>query len=142
MSRLREPSARSKPSPMGRLRLTFWNQAVSVLCALALMLVAFAHRHLATDPRLSDPQIAAYLALGGSLADLCISGDDTQDHAAHADCPACTIAKSMALAPACLAPMGLVAWSSHRAAWPETLVLTGHGPRAPPARGPPSIQLI
>jgi hypothetical protein len=118
-----------------------------VLCALALMLVAFAHRPLETDPRLSDPrlsdpQIAAYLALGGSLADLCISGDDTQDHAAHADCPACTIAKSMALAPACLAPMGLVAWTTHRAAWPETLVLTGHGPRAPPARGPPSIQLI
>lgn len=142
MSRLREPSVRSKPSPMGRLRLTFWNQALSVLCALALMLVPFAHRPLETDPRLSDPQIAAYMALGGSLADLCISGDDTQDHAAHADCPACTIAKSMALAPACLAPMGLVAWSSHRAAWPETLVLPGHGPRAPPARGPPSIRLI
>ena len=119
-----------------------WNRAVSVLCALALMLVAFAHRPVENDPRLSDPQIAAYLALGGSLADLCISGDDTEDHATHADCPACTIAKSMALAPACLAPMGLIAWSTHRAAWPETLVLTGHGPRAPPARGPPSIQLI
>ena len=127
---------------MGRLRISFWNQAVSVLCALALMLVAFAHRPLETDPRLSDPQIAAYLALGGSLADLCISADNTQDHAAHADCPACTIAKSMALAPACLAPMGLMVWSSHRADSPETLVLTGHGPRAPPARGPPSIQLI
>ena len=124
------------------MRLTFWTRAVSVLCALALMLVAFAHRPLETDPRLSDPQIAAYLALGGSLADLCISGDDTQDHAAHADCPACTIAKTMALAPACSTPMGLVAWSTHRAAWSETLVLTGHGPRAPPARGPPSIQLI
>lgn len=127
---------------MGRSRLKIWNRAVSVLCALALMFVAFAHRPVENDPRLSDPQIAAYLALGGSFADLCISGDDTQDHAAHADCPACTIAKTMALAPACPAPMGLVAWSSHRAAWPETLVLTGHGPRAPPARGPPSIQLI
>jgi hypothetical protein len=113
-----------------------------VLCALALMLVAFAHRPLETDSRLSDPQIAAYLALGGSLADLCISGDDTQDHAAHADCPACTIAKTMALAPACSTPMGLVAWTTHGAALPEALVLTGHGPRAPPARGPPSIQLI
>jgi hypothetical protein len=142
MTQLREPLARDKPSRMGKSRLMIWNRAVSVLCALALMLVAFAHRPLETDPRLSDPQIAAYLALGGSLADLCISGDDTQDHAAHGDCPACTIAKTMALAPACLAPVGLVAWSSHRAAWPETLVLTGHGPRAPPARGPPFLQLI
>jgi hypothetical protein len=142
MTQLREPLARDKPSRMGKSRLMIWNRAVSVLCALALMLVAFAHRPVENDPRLSDPQIAAYLALGGSLADLCISGDDTEDHATHADCPACTIAKSMALAPACLAPMGLIAWSTHRAAWPETLVLTGHGPRAPPARGPPSIQLI
>ena len=127
---------------MGRLRLTLWNHAVSVLCALALLLVAFGHRPAETGPRLSDPQIAAYLALGGSLAELCITGDDGQEHPAHADCPACTIAKSLALAPACLAPMGLVAWSSHPAAWPETLVLTGHGPRAPPARGPPFLQLI
>lgn len=119
-----------------------WNRAVSVLCALALMLVAFAHRPIETDPSLSDPQIAAYLALGGSLADLCISSDDSENRAAHADCPACTIAKGMALAPACLPPMGLVAWSSHRAVWPATLVLTGHGQRAPPIRGPPSIQLI
>lgn len=118
------------------------NRTVSVLCALALILVAFAHRPVETDPRLSDPQIGGYLSLGGSLADLCLSGDDTQDHAAHADCPACTIAKTMALAPAYLIPVVLVAWPSHGAAWPETLVLTGHNPRAPPARGPPSIQLI
>ncbi|MCT4332749.1 hypothetical protein MU516_07690 [Paracoccus sp. YLB-12] len=131
-----------KPSPMGRLQVMIWNRAVSVLCALALVLVAFGHRPVETDPRLSDPQIAAYLALGGSLADLCLSGDDGQDHAAHADCPACTIAKSMALVLACFAPSDLVVWSGHHAAWPETLVLTGHGPRAPPARGPPSIQLI
>jgi hypothetical protein len=118
------------------------NRAVAVLCALALTLVAFAHRPVESDPRLSDPQIAAYLSLGGSLDDLCISGDDGTDHAAHAECPACTIAKSIALAPACLAASDFVVWSSHRAAWPETLVLTGHGPRAPPARGPPLLQLI
>jgi hypothetical protein len=129
-------------SLMGRLRRRFWTPAVSVLCALALVLLAFAHRPVEAAPRLSDPQIAAYLALGGSLADLCISGEEGQDHAAHADCPACTVAKSMALAPACLVPMGLVVWSSHRAVSPETPALTGHGARAPPARGPPSIRLI
>jgi hypothetical protein len=130
------------PSPMGRLRRRFWTPAISVLSALALILVAFGHRPVEADPRLADPQIAPYLALGGSLADLCLSGKDGQDHAAHADCPACTVAKSMALAPACLGPTGLVVWSGQRAAWPEPLVLTGHGPRAPPARGPPSIRSI
>ena len=127
---------------MGMLRHGIWNRAVSVLCALALILLAFAHRPVASDPRLSDPQFAAFLALGGSLDDLCMPGDDSKDHAAHADCPACTIAKSMALAPACATPMGLLAWSTQGADWPETLVLTGHGPRAPPARGPPFLQLI
>jgi hypothetical protein len=115
---------------------------VPVLCVLALVLVAFAHLPAGTDPRLSDPQVAAYPALGGSLANLCTSGEDGKDHAAHADCPACTIAKSMVLAPACPAPVALVAWSGHRTTWSETPVLTGHGPRAPPARGPPSISLI
>lgn len=119
-----------------------WDRAVSVLFALALMFLASAHRPVETDPRLSDSAVGAYLALGGSLADLCIAGDDTEDHATHADCPACTIAKNMALTPACLAPTGIVTWSTYRAAWREALVLTGHGPRAPPARGPPSIQLI
>jgi hypothetical protein len=142
MPQLLDETVTDKPSRMGRLRLTIWNRTVRVLCALALALVAFGHHHVETGPRLSDPQITAYVALGGSLADLCLSGDDEQDHAAHADCPACTIAKSMALAPACLAPSDLVVRSSHRAAWPETLVLTGHGPRAPPVRGPPSLQLI
>ena len=127
---------------MGRLRLAWVNRAVPVLCALALMLVAFGHRPVETDLRLSAPQIAAYLALGGSLADLCLSGEEGPDHVTHPDCPACTLAKSMALAPTGLAAAQLVVGSSGRAGWPETLVWAGHVPRAPPARGPPSLQLI
>jgi hypothetical protein len=113
-----------------------------VLCALAIGLVAHAHHPGQADPRLSDPQIAAYLAAGGSVADLCLSGDDGQGQASHGDCPACTIAKTMALAPACLAPAGLVVASDHLSVWPETVLWSGHGPRAPPARGPPSVLTI
>jgi hypothetical protein len=130
------------PSAMGRLRRRFWTPAVSALCALALMLVAFAHRPVEAAPRLSDPQTAAYLALGGSLADLCLSGEDGQDHAAEAHCPACTLVKSMALAPTCPGPLGPTVWPGERLAWPETLAPTGHTPRAPPARGPPVIRSI
>jgi hypothetical protein len=115
---------------------------LAALCALALVLVAFAHRPVEAAPRLADPQSAAYLALGGSLADLCTSGEDGQNHAAHADCPACTLVKSMALAPACSGPTGPAVWSGERLAWPETLAPTGHTPRAPPARGPPVIRSI
>jgi hypothetical protein len=113
------------------------SRAVSVLCALALTLFAVADRPVAADPRLADPQTAAYLALGGSLADLCLSTDAGGDGAAHADCPACTLAKGMALAPSCPGPSGAVARAAVLVAWPDTLILTGHGPRAPPARGPP-----
>ena len=142
MTRLLDAAITDKPSHVGRLRLRFWNQMVAVLCALALGLVAFGYRPAATDPRLSDPQFAAFLALGGSLADLCLLGDDGQDHAAHADCPACIIVKSIALAPACPFPSDLLVWSSHSAAAPEIHLLAGHGPRAPPARGPPVLPLI
>lgn len=122
--------------------MSIGSKAVSLLCAVALVLVAFAHRPAEAEPPAADPQIAAYLALGGSLDDLCLTGEAEHDHDRHADCPACTIAKAMALAPACVAPRPVAVWSGARAAWPSTLVLTGHGPRARPARGPPSIQLI
>jgi hypothetical protein len=62
MTQLLDKTITDKPSSVGRLRLTTWNQKVSVLCALALMIVAFGHRPAETGPRLSDPQIAAYLA--------------------------------------------------------------------------------
>jgi hypothetical protein len=142
MTQLPDAAITGKPSRMGRVRLTILDRAVSALCALALVLLAFGHRPVESDPRLSDPQFAAYLALGGSPADLCIAGDDSQDHAAHAHCPACTLVKSLALAPACPAPMALVVWTGARLAWPAAIVLAGHGPRAPPARGPPSLRLI
>lgn len=142
MTQLRDSVAEDKPYPMERLRPRICTRAVSVLCALALALVAFAHRPVESDPRRADPQIAAYLASGGTLGDLCMAGDPEGDRPSHADCPACIIAKSVAMAPACPVPLGLVSWSSRRAAWPDTLVLTGHAPRAPPARGPPSIPLI
>jgi hypothetical protein len=142
MTRLLDGSITNKPSRMGRLRMTIWTRAVSWLCAVALMLLAFGHRPVETDPRWSDPQIASYLALGGSLADLCTAADEGQDHAARADCPVCTLAKSMVLAPALPAPVSLLAWSRQRAAWPETLVHAGQRPHTKPSRAPPFLRLI
>lgn len=124
------------------MRRVIWQRAVSVLCALAVIAVAFGHRPIEMDPRLSDPQIAAYLALGGSLSDLCLSGGDGQDHGSQTDCQACTIAKSLAVNAVCHAPLSVVVTSSQRVGWPETVVIASQGARAPPARGPPSSLLI
>jgi hypothetical protein len=120
---------------------------MSVLCALALVLVAFAHRpaiaqvSVSQDPA-ADAQLAAFLASGGTLADLCLPDAPGHPAAAHADCPACTLTKTMALGPSCAAAPVLLSATVVATVWPDAPVLTGHGPRAPPARGPPSIPLI
>lgn len=132
----------AKPSHMGRLRRIWVNRLASVLCALALMFVAFAHRPAGADTRPPSSAIAEYVALGGSLADLCLSEGGDEGDESYAECPACALTKSMVLAPAFSGPTGSIRQSITKAHWPEPLALSGHGPRAPPARGPPSIKLI
>lgn len=127
---------------MGRLRASFRGQALSVLCALALSLVAFGHRPVETGARALDPQVAAYLALGGSPADLCLTGESGEENAGAVDCPACALAKSMALAALVQGPGETVEWSADPAFWPGFPRLSGRGPRAPPARGPPFLLMI
>lgn len=137
MTQLRQRVAGNSVCRMGRLRSKRWNWAVSVLCALALSLVAFAHRPATADTRLSDPEITAYLALGGSLTELCLSGEAGEDGAGHTECPACTLAKSMALAPTPIGPCRVALPAPERAIWPETPRLAGYALHAPSARGPP-----
>jgi hypothetical protein len=125
---------------MGRLTTKTWTRAVAVLCALALSLAAFAHRTVSPEPRGTDPQIAAYLALGGSLDELCLADAPGEDGAAHPDCPACALSKALALGPSPAGPAGPLATCTH-ATWPDTPHLSGHAPCAPPARGPPPLRL-
>lgn len=113
-----------------------------MLCVLTLVLVSFAHRPAETDARLLDPQIAEYVALGGALTDLCLSGGGEEDGAGHAGCPACILAKSLVLAANLPDRSGTIGPIVERAIWPEIPLLSGHGLRAPPARGPPLIQMI
>ena len=115
---------------------------MSVLCALSLFLVAFAHRPVFSEPRVSDPTIAAYLAMGGSLSDLCISDADGKQGGSHADCQACRLVKSTALTAASLELADIVAWSVERPIRPSSAVVSSHGPRVPPVRGPPSFLMI
>lgn len=124
------------------MNVSSWTRAVSVLCALAVILLSWTRRpHAAASPA-SDPAIAAYLTLGGSLDDLCLSGGSDGHGASHDDGPACTPAKTMAPGPDLRGPAGPAIVAAERLPLPDLPLMAGHGPRAPPARGPPALQLI
>jgi hypothetical protein len=127
---------------MVRIGGSYWARSVAVLCALALILLSSAHRPVAANPTAIDPAVAAYLSVGGSLADLCLAGGMKDGTSGHADCPACTLAKVMAAGPCADGPARPAALAAEFLPPPAQLLLAGAGPRAPPARGPPSIQLI
>lgn len=128
---------------MGMLDRRLWNRLAAALVVLGLALSGFAHRPAAQP--LPDPQIAAYLALGGSLHDLCLT-DDPGGRGGHeglvSDCPVCTLGKGMALAGALAGPSVPLGCGKVRAIWPATAVLVGHIPHLPEARAPPFSAMI
>ncbi len=115
---------------------------VAVLCALVLLLVTVVHRPVVADPN-HDSGLAAFLALGGSLHDLCLNGDveGGGDDPGRHDCPACTLAKIAALLPT-VAAVGISAeWPADQPLWHNGSFVAQHGARAPPARGPPASRM-
>lgn len=65
-----------------------------LVLAMALASVQFASHSV--RPEVTDPDLVAYLANGGSLADLCLNGEGGSG---HADCPFCREVDFFALAP-------------------------------------------
>ncbi len=115
---------------------------MAVLCALALCLVGLAHRPASAGQRATEARIAAFLAAGGTLDDACLSGDADGQGAPHAECPACTLGKGMAMPAALPGPSRSPAFSAAPAFCPAAPVLPRTGARAPPATGPPALPLI
>lgn len=74
---------------------------VRMLCALALLLVAFAHKPVgvaATVSAYAGVNVADYILPDGTLPDLCLTGDgDHQHHAGANPCEACRIVSSVDL---------------------------------------------
>jgi hypothetical protein len=114
---------------------------VSALCALALVLVGFAHRPAEAAPPAADAALAAYLAAGGTLDDLCLDAGGDGGTLSHADCPACTLAKTIAPPPVAAGLAAPAPCAAARLATPDRPALAGHTPRAPPARGPPATRI-
>lgn len=119
--------------------LPLLRRAVLALVLLALAGVGWAHDHRAA-PR-PDPALAAFLAAGGTLDDLChVAGGDHGPAVAAGECPACLLAKTLVPSAPVALHLRLQRRAGRRvlpaarravAAWPR------HGPAA---RGPPSLQ--
>lgn len=127
----------NKLRAMDKIRGSRRIRFVSVLCALALILVSFVHRPGQAVP--ADPDLAAYLADGGSLAEICGSLDD---ETSGVECPACIIAKILAQAPDAPRFVTHVKWAAVIPPFPPTFRVRVEPSRTPPARGPPPIRTV
>ncbi|WP_333834637.1 hypothetical protein [Rubrimonas sp.] len=115
------------------VRASLLRRLCVALIALALATAGVGHGH---GPAPALPAaLAAFLDAGGTVDDLCLEGADHVD--VGGDCPWCQREEAVALAAALfsLSP-------PPRAAEPRPLAeagtAIGRGPRAPPARGPPT----
>lgn len=114
---------------------------VRMLCALSLLLVAFAHRPLALDDAASvasSVELAAFVLPDGTLPDLCLTGEDDARHSAANHCEACRIVSSVDL-PSPLGGYVITRWFADaelavpqdaRLAYPA--LRPGASPRGPP----------
>lgn len=114
----------------------FTQNVMLLLLAVALGVLGFGHRiapHVPVD-------LSAYAMPDGTLPELCHDGAPA-DHGQEdqAPCPACRIIAALAL------PQPLALPAIHlepvSVVWPRTALAdtAAHQPRAPPARGPPSV---
>lgn len=62
---------------------------LALLIAVALAIAGWAHRGPAPSDRNAQPELAAFLATGGSVEDLCGLGTGNGPHRDH--CPVCTL---------------------------------------------------
>jgi hypothetical protein len=85
---------------IGTRRLMSRSGLVRMLCALSLLLVAFAHNPLisaATASAYADVNVADYLLPDGTLPDLCLDSEGSGKHAGVGHCEACRIVSSVDL---------------------------------------------
>ena len=121
---------------MIRFARQFSQNVMVLLLAVALGVLGFGHRMALQDP----VDLTAYAMPDGSLPELCHDGG-TADHGqkGQAPCPACRIIAAVELPPVITLPA--VQLEPVAVVWPDTALADSamHQPRAPPARGPPSV---
>ncbi|WP_340160009.1 hypothetical protein [uncultured Hoeflea sp.] len=114
---------------------------VRMLCALSLLLVAFAHKPLVTSAAASGyagVDIADYVLPDGTLPDLCLGGEADGHHSGPTHCEACRIFTSVDVpSPVDGFVVNLLSPAQHMTSWRnDRLVRSILRPDASP-RGPP-----
>jgi hypothetical protein len=75
----------------------FGRLLTAISLTFAFFALGFAHNSI---PRPMSPELAAYVASGGSISDIC-GGDHDSEHEQHIDCDACRIADSFVILQGC-----------------------------------------
>ena len=121
-------------------RVSWLLRAVMAL-TLAVVLAGTGAAHRPVERPGAAAALAAFVAAGGTLADLCHEAGDT-GHGGHAaiECPACLLQKSAALIDlvAAVAPVPVLRAEVLRPRLPEPVPLVRLA-TLPPARGPPFL---
>lgn len=125
-----------------RRRSHIFSRLAAALALLAFVLAGAAHRpamaRMVPPGAEAGADLAAFLAMGGSLDALCLDSE-TGKAAPHPGCPACILAKAL------IAPPPPVTLAERReppvarVAFAAIERVTPHAPRAPPGRGPPAL---
>ena len=128
---------------IGTRRILSGSGWLRLLCALSLLLVAFAHRPLdptAAGSTFASVDLAAFVLPDGSLPDLCLTGEvDGANHSAATHCEACRIVSAVDLPSPVdgyvvtrwLAAVELAVPQDARLAYPA--LRPGASPRGPPS---------
>jgi len=84
---------------IGIRRIMSRSGLVRTLCALSLLLVAFAHQPLVSSAAAAyaDVDIAEYVLPDGTLPSLCLDGEEDEHHSVVNHCEACRIVSSVVL---------------------------------------------
>ncbi len=85
---------------IGKRRIVSRSGLVRMLCALSLLLVAYAHRPLdLTDAAssYSNVDVTAFILPDGTLPELCLDDEKSGHHSAANHCEACRIVSSVDL---------------------------------------------
>lgn len=80
---------------MGGIRISFRRLLVGCLLVVAMASASFAH---AVMSRTTSPELSAYLAAGGSLAEICGDLEDRESHSGS-KCEACRLIEVAAVPP-------------------------------------------
>jgi hypothetical protein len=123
----------------GTRRLISRSGLVRMLCALSLLLVAFAHKPLVSSAAASayvGVDVADFILPDGTLPDLCLGGEEEGHHSAFNHCEACRIDVPSAVDVFVVNPLSPAAHLTARLddRVVRSFLRPGASPRGPPSR--------